>query len=544
MGFGTKLKKILNDKGVTMTELSKRTGITYNMIKKYCSGNADPTFSYAQLIAQELELSLDDFMSYTPASDKSMLQQVFEEDFTFICGFMRNVHKFGDKPAVIDPASGTVWTYKELNKKVNMLSNALFDRHVEIGDVVLYQFPNSIEFLCCYLAPQKIGAVNSPANYHYSPEETAQCLNVSKPKVYIYDSSIAETARKALALADWTPEYILMSGKGILPHGHMRLSDFAGGYPLYNPRIEYCIWVYDESTRLYETGADGKLTGIQLFSLNEVLSAHDILMKFPVNTSDISMTLTPWFKRSGLHSGGPTSTLYAGGTVLIMHPSDCGENAGDACCDAAVEATHGGVTEEDAYGTAMAAAKCASGTIAEDSHFSTALKYIEKYHVAYLTGIAQDILRMAELKKDSSLLTDSLKGVLMVGDLSDPADYQKIQEYLCPLVISGFGTAESFWNTASACCGQEEASGFVGNSCVDDDVRVAKRLPDGRLDPMLLVARDNKEVGEIIVRSSKTSYKYIGCQSTEPHNYKDGWLYTGRLATWDKFRRITIVGKV
>ena len=497
MGFGIKLKEILNDKGMSMTELSKRTGITYNMIKKYCSGNADPTFSYAQLIAQELELSLDAFMSYTPASNKPMLQQVFEEDFTFICGFMRNVHKYGDKTAVIDPASGISLTYKDLNRNVNMLSNALFDRHIEIGDVVLYQFPNSIEFLYCYLAPQKIGAVNSPVDYRYSPEETAQCLNISKPKVYIYDSSVVRTARMALAMSDWTPEYVIMYGEGNLPHGHIRYDDFVKDYHKYNPRIEYCIWVYDESTRLYEPDSTGNLTGIQLFSLNEVLSAHDILMKFPMNSSDISMTLIPWSYRYSLHSGGPTSTLYAGGTVLITRSSDS----------------------------------------------RSALEYIDNYHVSYLTGMTSDIAALADFKNTSALSTSSLKGILMVGGLIDPVVYINVQKVLCPLVINGFGTSESFWNIFSESCDSCEAPGFVGNSCVDDDVRVAKITSDKHTDPMLLAARDNKEIGEIIVRSSKTSYRYIGSQDANDLHYKDGWLYTGHLATWDKYRRITIIDK-
>ena len=59
---------------------------------------------------------------------------------------------------------------------------------------------------------------------------------------------------------------------------------------------------------------------------------------------------------------------------------------------------------------------------------------------------------------------------------------------------------------------------------------------------MLLAARDNQEIGEIIVRSSKTSYKYVGNQDADNLSYKDGWLHTGYLATWDKNRRITIVG--
>ena len=36
MSFGDNLKNILSARGMTMTELANKTGITYNMIKKYC----------------------------------------------------------------------------------------------------------------------------------------------------------------------------------------------------------------------------------------------------------------------------------------------------------------------------------------------------------------------------------------------------------------------------------------------------------------------------------------------------------------------------
>ena len=169
MNFGERLTKLLNKNGMSMTTLANETGITYNMIKKYCTANSEPTISNAEKMADVLGVSLDELTGHVSKSKKSMFQEVFEEDMTYIKGFMRNVHRFADKIAVIDPLSETSLTYTELNRKVNQFANALNDRGIGYQDIVLYQLPNCLEYLYCYLAPQKLGAVNSPANYNFSP---------------------------------------------------------------------------------------------------------------------------------------------------------------------------------------------------------------------------------------------------------------------------------------------------------------------------------------------------------------------------------------
>ena len=56
MSFSENLKCALAQSGMTMTDLANSTGITYNMIKKYCAGNAEPTVSYALKMAEESDV--------------------------------------------------------------------------------------------------------------------------------------------------------------------------------------------------------------------------------------------------------------------------------------------------------------------------------------------------------------------------------------------------------------------------------------------------------------------------------------------------------
>lgn len=52
-------------------------------------------------------------------------KNIFEKEYTWIAGFMRNVYRYPDKKAMIFPQTKESWTYAELNRIVNKFSNAL-----------------------------------------------------------------------------------------------------------------------------------------------------------------------------------------------------------------------------------------------------------------------------------------------------------------------------------------------------------------------------------------------------------------------------------
>lgn len=497
MNFGERLTKILNEKGMSITTLANETGITYNMIKKYCSTNSEPTISYAEKMADVLGISLDELTGHVVKSKKSMFQEVFEEDMTYIKGFMRNVRRFADKTAVIDPLSETVLSYSELNKIVNQFANAMNDHGIGYKDVVLYQLPNSLEYLYCYLAPQKLGAVNSPANYNFSPGETTVCLNLSRPKVYIYDSANKDIAVKALQAAEEKPQLVLMVGEGDVPEGHLRFADFLNGYPESEPITDYVPNMYDEVMRLYTSGTTGKPKGVPLYNANEVMSAHDVMMHFPMNPTDSTINTTPWFHRGGIHSGGPCPTLYAGATVVIM----------------------------------------------KTFQSLLALKYVEKYKITFLIGVPSIIKMLVRHQEKYKADLSSLRGIITMGAPFERADCLKVHEVLSPNLFNGYGTTETFWNTFLRPYDLPEMAGTAGKSCTDDDVRVVKYVEGRKSEPDDLAAMDESETGEVIIRTPKSSYCYYNNPEEEANKFYKGWMYTGDLATWDKNHFITISGR-
>ena len=84
--------------------------------------------------------------------DCTMFKETFERDYTWLNGFMRNVRRFGYKPAVIDPVAKRQWTYEEFNADCNRLANALKESGVKKNDIIFVQLYNCLPFLHFYVA--------------------------------------------------------------------------------------------------------------------------------------------------------------------------------------------------------------------------------------------------------------------------------------------------------------------------------------------------------------------------------------------------------
>jgi acyl-CoA synthetase (AMP-forming)/AMP-acid ligase II len=120
----------------------------------------------------------------------------------------------------------------------------------------------------------------------------------------------------------------------------------------------------------------------------------------------------------------------------------------------------------------------------------------------------------------------------------------RFQRVLTPNIFNGYGTTEAFWNTFLRPFDLPEKAGTAGRSCTDDDVAVVKLYDDRVAEPDDYVAKDGREVGEVIVRApSKCSYTYIGKLEEAERTFYKGWVYIGDLGSWDEEEYITIVAR-
>ena len=468
--------------------------------------NYDYTDEDINNIFENLEQAIRDvkskFTSDTKEKRINEFKKSFENEYTWLSGFMRNVFRHGNCEALFDPAENKRWSYSELNADANKFANAMLKSGADKNSVAMFQLLNCPEFVFIYLACHKTGAVSCPINFRLSAGEIAQTIDDSKPEFFIYESLNKDVVAQALSLVKHKPNTIIMvhspeANETPIP-GSILYDDFVKYQSEDNPQLRWQLSIYDETTRLYTSGTTGMPKGVCITSINEVLSAHDVMIHFPFSCEDKSMNTTPWFHRGGLHSGGLTPTLYAGGSVTILRKFEP----------------------------------------------VTALRYIEDYKLTFVIGVPNVLALLTDAQESNGFDLSSLRGIVTMGSPLERAACIRYQKVLTPKIFNGYGTTESFWNTFLRPGDLPAMAGTAGSSCTDDDVRVVKVFDDRRAEPDELADMNGKEVGEIIIKShAKSAYFYYNNEAETDRKFYNGFLYTNDLGTWDKNQFISVVGR-
>lgn len=428
--------------------------------------------------------------------DVQTFRETFESHFTWLNGFQRNVSRFGEKTALLDPASGRCWTYSELDAESNRLAHALRRDGVCRNAVLLFALPNSPEFVFCYLAAHKLGAIACPVNYRQSVDDLASVLEDSRPAAFLYTADTAAVSENALRAAAHKPPIAFVVGGAKDAYAR-----YVAGQPETAPPPFPLPHIYDETTRLYTSGTTGRPKGVPVNNINEIFSAHDVMMHFPLGPADRTMNLTPWFHRGGLHAGGPCPTFYAGGDTVILRT--------------------------------FSPRRC--------------LEYVQRYRVTFLVGVPSVIELLAREQERASVPADlsSLRGLVAMGAPLDKALCERYRRLLTPNLCNGYGTTETFWNTFLSPDDLPDKAGSVGRACTDDNVRVVALRRDGsRAEPEETVPRDNCTAGEIIISApAKSSGSYCNAPEETSRKFYKGWLYTGDVGTWDQNAFVTVSGR-
>jgi acyl-CoA synthetase (AMP-forming)/AMP-acid ligase II len=425
--------------------------------------------------------------------DASGFREVFERRFTYVAGVHRNSHRYAHRHALHDPATDRRWTYAELWADAGHLAAGLQARGLAAGDVVVFDLFNCAEFVLVWLAAQRLGAIAAPINFRLSPGEVAHVLDDSRPAAFVYDAALAQTASDALARAAHTPK--LTAAVGHTTANATPLNELIGADTV--PDLPEHVTTYDETTRLYTSGTTGMPKGVSLSGLVDVLSAHDVIMHFPLSPEDRTLNMTPWFHRGGLYSGGPNPVLYCGAEAVALRQFDP----------------------------------------------ATVLDWVQEHGLTFLIGAPTSLAMLTAEQTARPRDLSTLNGIVTMGAPLDREACLRYQQVLTPRIFNGYGTTEAFWNTFLRPSDLPGHAGSAGRACTDDDVAVVRIYEDRHADPSDHAAKDGVEVGEVVVRSVKAGYAYVNQPDEQAARFREGWLYIGDLATWDEDEYVTIVGR-
>lgn len=433
--------------------------------------------------------------------DDRMFIETFEHEYTWLNGFLRNVRRYANKTALIDPTRDQSWTYKELDEECNMLANALKEDGVGKNDVVMSILNNCPEFCFCYIAPRKVGAIVNLANFKLSPGETARLIEHNQPKVVIYTAEMKDMVAEAAKLSSFKPLRLIMADNlddEEVPLGHIHYEAYVKHHSKDAPAMDFPHHIYDEVVRMCTSGTSALPKNVPLNDINEVLSAHDAIMHYPLNCKDVCMNMTPLFHRGGSHSGGTCPTFFVGATLVLMR----------------------------AFSPRVT------------------LNHVEKYQITYLTGSPSSLEMLARTQEKDPADISSLRGLVTMGAPLEKAACERFLKILTPNILNGYGTTETFWNSFLRPYDLPEYAGSVGGSCIDDEVRVVKIYEDRKAEPDELVPTDSETVGEVILFCpGKTTYSYYNNPEEQEKKFYKGWMYTNDIGTWDENLYVTINGR-
>ncbi|MBT2501367.1 class I adenylate-forming enzyme family protein [Curtobacterium sp. ISL-83] len=448
--------------------------------------------------------------------DPTRFRAVFDSSFTYAAGFARNTHRFANRPALREPATDRSWTYAELGADVDRVAGWLVRHGVGRGSVVMVELFNTPEFAILYLACHRVGAVFSPTNFRLAPDEVAFIIEDSAPVLLVHDVARTDVITAALTTSPHRPLHVVTVGdadRGSNPDhtsdtddpGNTRGTGTPDGFgellaadPVTTEELAATEprSTYDETTRLYTSGTTGRPKPVPLPSLVEVLSAHDVIMHFPLSPFDKTLNMSPLFHRGGLFSGGPNPVFYVGAELTTLRQFDAEQ----------------------------------------------VLDLVESEHITFLIGAPPNLVQLADAQEARPRDLSSLHGIVTMGAPLDRAAALRYQELLSPRIFNGYGTTETFWNTFLRPEDFPDGAGSTGRASTDDDVAVVRVYEDRLAAPTDTVAKDGTEIGEFAVRTVKSGYSYRN-PGIEAEKFADGWFYPGDLATWDEHERVTIVGR-
>jgi fatty-acyl-CoA synthase len=405
----------------------------------------------------------------------------------------RAVSLYGEKEAII--CDDRKFTYSQLYERVLRLANGLNALGVQKGDRVAYLAPNTVEMLEGFYGIFEIGGIMVPLNIRLKPEDYLFILNHSESKVLFVDQELYHLILPIKQKLETVKTIIV----------HYKDQD--------NDELDYDIWLEkqtaDPSIRveldendvcslLYTSGTTGNPKGVMLTHRNNYLHALSSMHHLRVTDRDVLLHVLPMFHVNGW--GSPFYYTANGATQVCLRK-------------AAPEFIFAALEKHKVSVMHMA---------------PTVLNSLIQYFEQYKPHIEQDVR------------------VVIAGSAPPPAFVARVENELGWEFLQVYGMTESSPLTLVSSIRsfltdlpieeQHRMKAKAGHPMIGSEVKVVDEQDRE-------VAHNGKEIGELIVRSHGVMKGYWKNEEATMETIKNGWLYTGDMATVDEYGNIDIVDR-
>jgi acyl-CoA synthetase (AMP-forming)/AMP-acid ligase II len=222
---------------------------------------------------------------------------------------LRRAADLGERPAIVEAASGRTVSYAELEAGVRRFRVGVAARGLGRGDTLCVALPNVAEFVIAFHGAASAGLRCTTANPLYTARELEHQLHDTGAKVAVAGSANAEAVLEAAATTG-CDVYVLGGHERAAPFDSLLGDDDADD----TVKVES---LSDIAAVLYSGGTTGLPKGVLLSHRNLVVSIVQSEATLALTPDDVVIAALPFFHVYGLNVI-LNRALAAGATVVAM----------------------------------------------------------------------------------------------------------------------------------------------------------------------------------------------------------------------------------
>lgn len=402
---------------------------------------------------------------------------------------------YGPKTAVID--QDMILTYHQFYDRVQRLTRALKGIGIAPGDRVAWLGYNNHPLLEAYFGVVQFGAILVPLNIRLSVSNLLQIMQDCSPQLLVFDSDFEQIAQQ---LSQMSPglRLIEIQIEGQHPD-YQDYESFLAGAPDASQVPQYAQIDENHVAEIfYTSGTTGIPKGVALTYRNLYMNALQILISTHVTDESVILHTIPLFHVNGW--GTPHYITAAGGTHVMLR-----RFVPDAV-----------------------------------------LSLVEQYHVTHASLVPTMARLLNQAAEEKSYDLSSWRYAIFGGAPSPSSFVQVTMDHLGAEYVGGYGLSETSPVVSMA---------VLKSTLAADDPTTLNRYRGTAGIPMIGVEVgivdtqgaelpwDGESVGELKVRGDVVMQGYWGKPDETAEVIRDGWFFTGDMATIDPEGYIHIVDR-
>ncbi|MCW2793418.1 MAG: AMP-dependent synthetase [Nocardioides sp.] len=380
-------------------------------------------------------------------------------------------------------------TYAQWDDRTERVAHALGALGAAQGARAMFLLQGGEPLATLHLAAQKAGAVSLPLSTRFGVEELSYCIGDCDPALVAVDETTYDLVTRALEQVDRPPVLVWAGRAEDRPEGAASVVDAAARAP--GSRVRTTPTDDDVSVMLYTSGTTGRPKGVPRTHRAEHHAALAHLVQTGHAPGEVTLGVMPLFHTMGLRS--LLASVLAAGTWVPQARFDA---------DASLEL----IVREQV----------------------TALYLVPTIYWSLLqTGRLDDAWSVRKLAYAGASMTPNLA--------------QQLVETLHPeRFVNHFGSTEIY--TFSIGPDVAAKPGCAGRAGVFSRVRLVDPSPDA--DPDQVVAHGEQGQVAVSMSSPEAFSGYWHRPDADAAAIRDGWYFTGDLATTDEDGDLWVSGRV